>query len=336
MQDFKKIGKQLGKCVVFIGLLLVMLLGISHKMENTLKNNDHLVQSRNKNIFRIQKEKKNSIDVIAVGDSLSYTSISPMELWNQYGFTSYICGQSGQTIQESYAMLETALQNQSPKVVLLEAHVMFRGGQGVSNVKSSIEDWGNRNIAIFRCHDVWKSIITNKQYLEEDYKGFALRGEIQPYKNGKYMKKTKKKAVISEEVLSYMDKIQKLCKERGAKLVLVGTPSPRNYNYKRHNSLKEYAEKHSLDFIDLNLEQKEVGINWKTDSLDNGDHLNLLGAKKVSKSLGAYLKSAYGLSDHRGKSRYKLWDKEMKDYTAKTKRMLREKMRDVKVSGKVA
>ena len=57
----------------------------------------------------IQKEQKDSIDMLVLGDSESMTSISPMELWKSVGITSYICGQSGQRISESYYMLKHAL-----------------------------------------------------------------------------------------------------------------------------------------------------------------------------------------------------------------------------------
>lgn len=74
----------------------------------------------------IQKEQKDSIDMLVLGDSESMTSISPMELWKSTGITSYICGQSGQRISESYYMLKHALDYQSPQVVLLETNMLFR------------------------------------------------------------------------------------------------------------------------------------------------------------------------------------------------------------------
>ena len=38
----------------------------------------------------IQKEQKDSIDMLVLGDSESMTSISPMELWKSTGITLYV------------------------------------------------------------------------------------------------------------------------------------------------------------------------------------------------------------------------------------------------------
>lgn len=58
----------------------------------------------------IQKEQKDSIDMLVIGDSESMTSISPMELWKSTGITSYVCGQSAQRISESYYMLNACFR----------------------------------------------------------------------------------------------------------------------------------------------------------------------------------------------------------------------------------
>lgn len=317
MQAFKKKGKKFIKNFVFFAILFAIFAGVSNKMETVFIENDNLVQSRNKSTFRILREPENSIDVIVVGDSLSYSSISPMVLWKNHGITSYVCGQSGQKIQETYHMLETAFETQSPKLVILETNVMFRGKPGLASLKDSIEEWGNHYIPLFRCHDVWKSFLIDKQYPEENYKGFAFRCTVQPYEKGEYMQETEQKEAMTDTVIDYMGKIEELCRENNVKLLLVGTPSPSNYNYRRHNSIQSYAVEHSLDFLDLNLKLGEVGIDWKTDSLDKGDHLNLSGAQKVTKYLGEYLKSEYELPDHRGEASYAAWEKDVAEYSQK-------------------
>ncbi len=323
MRDFKKIGKKLIKNFIFFSILFAIFAGLSYKMMAVFIENDNLVQSRNKSVFRILREPENSIDVIVVGDSLSYSSISPLVLWKNHGITSYVCGQSGQKIQETYHMLETAFETQSPKLVILETNVMFRGESGLESLKDSIEEWGNHYFPIFRCHDVWKSFFIDKQYPEENYKGFAFRCAVQPYEKGEYMQKTERREEMTDTVNTYMGKIEELCRAKNAELLLVSTPSPFNYNYRRHNSIQSYATEHSLDFLDLNLKLGEAGIDWKTDSLDKGDHLNLSGAQKVTKYLGEYLKSEYELPDHRGKPSYAAWEKEATEYSQKAEENLK-------------
>ena len=56
------------------------------------------------------------------------------------GITSYICGQSGQRISESYYMLKHALDYQSPQVVLLETNMLFRYTNTPDSLCSSISD----------------------------------------------------------------------------------------------------------------------------------------------------------------------------------------------------
>ena len=128
-------------------------------------------------------------------------------------------------------------------------------------------------------------MLSEKQYPAENYKGFAFRCETVPYEQGEYMQKNDQKEEISKIVSFYLEKIRKLCEKNGTKLLLVSTPSPINCNYARHNSIEAYAREKGLDFLDLNLKTEEIGINWKTDSLDNGDHLNYSGADKVTRCL---------------------------------------------------
>lgn len=293
---------------VFFILLFAGLVGMSGWIQKTMMNNSDYVPTRNKNVYQILKEPENSIDVVIAGDSLSYTSIIPMKMWEDKGITSYAAGQPGQTIQEAYHMLKSMFRNQSPKLVLLETNTLFRDETGISGLKEILEEIGNYYIPLLRGHDIWKSVLAGKKYKLEMYKGFSFRCEIAPYKKGKYMIKSTDFEKIPDSSVIYMKKIRKLCDKNNAKLVLVSTPSPANYSYPRHNGLKSYAENYSMDYLDMNLDLNKIGINWETDSLDNGDHLNLLGAWKTTKHLEKYLSRHYKLVDHRNDRKYRLWD----------------------------
>ena len=77
------------------------------------------------------------------------------------------------------------------------------------------------------------------------------------------------------------------------------------------------ADQNVLTYIDLNLQQDQLGIDWETDTRDKGDHLNYSGAVKVTGWLGAYFQQRGDLTDHRQDAEYQSWDKDLKRYEKK-------------------
>lgn len=316
MQDFNEMKKDKAKRITgFFGILVALILVFSGVLTDISMKDDNLIQSRNKSMAQIQKQKKNSIDMIVVGDSLSYSAISPMQLWNSYGYSSFVCAQSGQRIQETYSMLQTAFENQKPKLVIMETNPMFRVRGKSEEIQSSMLETCNRYFPIFRYHDVWKPLLFGKQYSEQGYNGFLIRTGKKAYGKGEtYMERPLKTEKIDAGISDYMDKIMALCEKNNARLVLVSVPSPRNYNNGRHNTLQQYAKEKNLTYLDFNKSVKDIGINWKQDCLDKGDHLNISGATKVTAYLGDYLHNNTDLKDHRGETAYKKWNKKSKEY----------------------
>ena len=237
----------------------------------------------------IQKEQKDSIDMLVLGDSESMTSISPMELWKSVGITSYICGQSGQRISESYYMLKHALDYQSPQVVLLETNMLFRYTNTPDSLRSSISDTAMYYFPVLQYHNLWKNIVNDQ--IPEGW----------PQIN-----------------LWYLDKIRKLCEKNKIQLLLYTSASPVNHNYKRYNAVLKYAGKYGIPYIDFNQKLKELGIDWKNDTLDKGDHLNLSGAHKITDYMTMYLQEHYMLPDHRDDEKFTSWDTMASQYTTET------------------
>ena len=65
-------------------------------------------------------------------------------------------------------------------------------------------------------------------------------------------------------------------------------------------------------------------MNWKVDSMDKGDHLNLSGAHKVTAYLGTYLKEQYQLSDHRSEEQYQEWNTLAVSYKEETEEAIKK------------
>ena len=184
----------------------------------------------------------------------------------------------------------------------------------MNGVKEILGGIGNYYVTLLRNHDIWKAVLAGKRYTRVNYKGFSFRCDVKPYRKGTYMTETEKIELIPSNSEFYMKKIIRLCRKKGAELLLVSTPSPSNYNYARHNGIHKFAKDNSLEFLDMNLNLNEIGIDWEEDSLDSGDHLNLKGARKVTAYLGQYLKKQYHLPDHRNEMAYHLWDVQYRYY----------------------
>lgn len=307
----KKRKKIILALIIFIVLLWICSAGI----QIVARNVKGAINERSRVFASVSSEPEKTIDLLVAGDSESYTSISPMDLWNQTGIAAYDCGQPAQRIQETYYVLKTAFQKQSPKLVLLETNTMFRNPGFLTNLQLSLTEPLNYHFPIFRYHNAWKALFDGPGGLKSGYMGFEIRDKTVSYEGDEnYMKETKDKTEIPEVTRIYMDKIRNLCRKNGADLLLFSAPSPVNYNYKKYNALKEYAEEADLPYVDLNLRYRDIGIDWRKDSYDKGDHLNIDGARKVTNFMAKYLTENYQLPDRREDSRWKEWNELAESY----------------------
>lgn len=257
-------------------------------------------------------EKDNSIDVLFLGDSEVYCAVIPLQIWQDSGYTSYVCGTSGQTLDYTEVMLKRTFENQSPKVVVLETNAIYRKFTVKNVLFTEVSDY----FSVFRYHNRWKTMKIDEINKAPEYaftdecKGYRLKTLSKPgVKDQSYMAVTDKADPIEKINRNSVEKIKKLCDENGAKLVLVSTPSIKNWNYMRHNGIAALAKELGCAYIDLNLPANEVSIDWENDTVDKGDHMNYFGAKKVTSYLSEYLENTDLLTDKRDNPDYDAWNK---------------------------
>ena len=87
------------------------------------------------------------------------------------------------------------------------------------------------------------------------------------------------------------------------------------------DEIAAFAKARGLRYDNMIAENDLIGIDMNTDTYDQGQHLNVSGAEKLSRWFGAILQSEYGLKDHRGEAAYDA------DYAALTERYENEKQR---------
>lgn len=302
------------KCIVFLGIFFAILCLLSKVFipkNNTLEAG---MGRRKQPASGILTEPENTIDVLVLGDSESFNSYIPLELWNQYGFTSYVCGTPAQRILNSYEYLQYAFNTQKPKIVILEANNLYTKNGIVRRIKEYID----KKIPAFEYHDRWKSLSKEDFYKSPKYteivndKGYRYSNIVRKVKKSKrenFMQVNENAKNIPGDNKKILKEIKDYCDNNNAKLILYNSPSPANWNYNKHNGVEKLAKSLGVEYIDLNLKVDELNINWKKDSQEKkGEHLNYTGAMKVTNYLGNYLKSNNELPDHRQDEKYKSWD----------------------------
>ncbi|MBE5870672.1 MAG: SGNH/GDSL hydrolase family protein [Lachnospiraceae bacterium] len=277
--------------VVFPLLLLPVLIFFSEMMNPIPKGRPDLVSERDAYVAAALTQPADSIGVAVLGDSEALVLLSPKMLWEEAGISSYIVAQSGQTPSEAYHALRDLVKTQSPKLVILETDLL------VNDTNERRELIGMFNTAaydvfpVLRYHGKWKEMLGLKEPEKiEHYRGFALRTDVVPYTGGEYMQPTEKKTKILRSSLMYLKRIRQICEEKGSELLLVSAPAPMNFNYAKHNAIRDYADRNGLTYLDLNEKTEELGIDWNKDMLDGGDHVNVNGTEKITRYLMEYLK----------------------------------------------
>ena len=258
----------------------------------------------NKAKYDLLDEKNDTVDTLFIGDSLIYSSLIPVQIWNEYGFTSFDCAIPSQAIDNSLDYLKIGVEAQHPKVVMLETDVLFRTLKNPNRTKNEIEALKNHApILIF--HDNWKQF--GSDGFINIYKGHKVNVKSVPVDKLKIVDKSKRYVKIRDDILAYFDEFVKVCNDNNIKLVLIDVPNQKSWNQTRHNTSEKLAQDYKLDFIDLNLE--DLGIDWNVDTKDGGEHMNFNGARKVSSYMGKYLSQLNILEDHRNDSKYNDWNK---------------------------
>ena len=290
------------------------------------KYNDQDNGMYDQNAHAFYAEPDNSLDVVFMGNSEAYSAFSPLELWNEYGMTSYVVAQGASMLSEIEYNLTEFLKTQKPVVVALETDVVFAPYRTSKLLEKSIESELETEIPVIRYHNRWKYSDPKKWFAPIEYtwkspsKGQMIISVSEPYESEKLdlpdgAGKDYLDGSINPITKFYINRIKDLCEKEGVKLILVSVPNTLTGSKKNYSALQKYADELKIPLIDLQKEEDKVGLDWTKDTRDGGVHLNTRGAKKVSHFVGDYLKKNYDIPDRKGdKDLAGLWDFDYKEY----------------------
>ena len=319
------------KCVLFILITTLCVISVNRWMRPKYFYNDEWPTTSTYSDF--YDLKKNTVDVLFLGSSHAASSFNPQVIYDSYGITSYNLGCEQQSIFMSYYWLKEALKYQSPSLVVLETYTFFKYTDAYVYNRMNCSEAALRKTLdcmklsplkiraaleverIDPSQSALSYILTNIRYHnrwmnlgENDYTGssMAAHGGIKGYSfrtgtdpgaedvvfsdsdaaeaEGKAM------AWIAEE---YLDRIVRLCREKGIRLVFVKIPSGESAG--RYRTTREYADQNGIDYYDFNEEKLYHELAYSAER-DRYSHPNWSGAEKISLYIGRLLREKYAVA----------------------------------------
>ena len=298
-----------GSFLLILAVLLVLLSLVFFPKGNRLEDG-----IQEPELYGFLGEPENSLDVVVLGDSIPLCSMIPPRLWRDFGYTSYVCASTAQKLCQSEKLLTVFLKSQQRKFVLLETDQLYLEMSTLDVLQCNLEGL----FPVLRYHDNWKFVRPSQMLRTPDYscrdplKGYHLRKTIDALDPEAYMLPTEETEPISSAAEAGVRRIKALCDRAGAKLVLYTAPNAATWNTPRHNAVQALADSLTVPYLDGNLEV--TNLVWQSDTLDKGEHLNLLGAEKVTAWLGTCFASTGLLEDKRGDPAYALWEEDLAEF----------------------
>ncbi len=313
------------RSVLFAVLTVTALFGVNRIMEPkyTFENSNWPTTSTFGQFYRMEK---NSIDVLFFGSSFAVNAFSPQEIYEENGIRCYNLGSEQQSVFMSWVWLNEALRTQSPKAVVLETRYVFykesntpfnmnesflrkaldpmrlspvkREAVKVITEKDPSQSAMSYWFTNLLYHSRWKEAAKEDLFIDASkapLKGYSPifctnTDPFEPVTVGDPSFLIPADALMTE----YLDKIRALCGEKGIELILVTVPST-DMHEGMHNTLEGYAREHAVDYYDFSEKTLFDTCGFDRAVENPADHMNALGAARMSRILASLLADRYGI-----------------------------------------
>lgn len=292
---------------------------------------------------------KTDYDVLFFGTSHVLNAIAPMQLWNEYGITSYNLGYHGCGIVKTYYLLQIALKYHKPKIAVFdiftiditsktpEAELSHELGlfhetfdpfplskikiDAINDIFSDTRNRMELYCPFYLYHNRWTEISPlefvkdfGRKYIVYfkpfETKGMELRIGV---KGDQSFIVPGKNSYIGQESIGmqYAKKIIEYCKAKDIIPVFMFIPySAQESLFEWRNAFKKILEEENVSFCDMT----NGIVNFDIDQYDLNSHLNPSGARKVTDMIGKFLIKNYDLETHKNELEFKNWESDYKRY----------------------
>lgn len=327
----KKILKRTAACIIFVLLAVSTLYYLNWLFRLKKLDGSYPVQ-----MFYEQQE--NTIDVLCLGSSHTYTNINPAVLWDEHGMAAYDLAGSNQTFWNTYYYLKEALKYQSPELLVLDIYRAVETEEYQDEAKVAMNTFGLRISEDFaECMEVsledqdvvsdyiLKYPVYHARYQEfrdtdfwlyngdtngKNYKGFNMNSiSTTSYEDLPDVSGVTDIGEMTEKTEEYLIKIIELAETKKIPLLLVKSPymAVSKEDKEIYNRVEQIAEDYGIRCIDFNEHFQEIGLDPLTDFAESS-HLNYYGNEKYTKYLGDYISKFYQVTDRRGDETYASWE----------------------------
>ena len=307
---------------------------------------------RKESIARMQPMFRHAeeIDVLFTGDSQINNGIYPMELWDQYGITSYVIASHNNTMAFCYWTTMNALDYVHPKLLVVgvkdvdrigslphnsgSAHdafdpypltrTKFRSIMNLMNHAADLDNDGQSYdelkteflFPLAKYHTRWRELPALRLDTEDTCE-FGAERLVRVFDPREYtlIDPSETDGGVGDGY-PWLLRLIDDCRARGIQVMLTLMPHPSSEHTQRSaNTVCEIAEEKGVEFVDF--VRMDSVIDYVIDMQEPKEHMNPSGAWKTTDYLGRFMQDHYGIPDHRGDSRYQSWHDAYQAYTEK-------------------
>lgn len=315
------------KAALWLLVLMVCLIGIDQVMR----------RGDGKAKYDVFYGEKEEFDVFFLGNSHVMDGVYPIELWRDYGFTSFDFGNTGEPMDNTYWTLRIALKYHKPKVAVIDVSYIDR----IQSVEMYAYHFAHGfldevPLSVEKLRAIWELFPEGKRAefvfplslyharWEEFLDGLPQRNiNVVPCMFGAELRVGRSKPLEFEQTQNMssreplgvpaLKKIISFCRENEIEPVMMVVPYPAS---ERAQELINYAhlvaEETDTPFLDM-MDVPGL-VDYQTDCYDEGSHLNPDGATKVTAYLGKWLNENCVLPDRRNDENYAHWNEALEEY----------------------
>ncbi|MGN0348851.1 MAG: hypothetical protein ACI4DR_04880, partial [Roseburia sp.] len=295
------------------------------------------------------EEPRDSLDVIFMGSSIAFCGFNPMEMWKNYGITSYVFANGAQTIQLSYYYLQEALKRQKPEVVVLDCanlptvveyakvdsvlvwnlQTMPLSFEKLKLINSYVEPESRFNalFLISNYHTRWKELreIDYRIASEKTGRNVSKGGSYTFYQGGgdAWVKITgrdidsrdyhKRDGKVMEEITKeWLVKYIQYAKEHGVDVILTKNPQIGEWSQDYTDSIEAVAKEYGVEFWNY-ADPASISMDLNECFCDVS-HMNYWGNVLYSNEIGMRLSEMYDFVDKREIAEYAYWNEDFGQY----------------------